>query len=617
MSDFLKRSIDLIDEGLIVIDSRGKIKVYNREAATIFGIDPRIGPGHKAGKIKDRDIVILADNCLGKDDGNLSPADLKALGVDSKEIDRGESLVLIGKKDAPPGTAYYKSSGKRDETLVLQKQIEGLDLKAEINFEDKLLNIEIDQESYPFYYSFAAGNIVIIDPEASKVKFYQARGYTARKEDVRSILKGKKYISKGPRGQKPDLIDKHISSYHPDAEIINRLLDVANQKGEEIKNRESIINGVPTRCTITSIKKDGDVIGAMLKVEDIRELKYVIEERDKALNSIQYLETRLQHREKQSKSFENLLGISEKFNEAKQMAYKASESISNVLLLGPSGTGKNMFARAIHKASARQDGPFVYINCASIPENLFESELFGYEKGSFTGALSTGKMGKLEKADKGTLFLDEIAELPLSLQAKLLHFLQSRTFTRVGGLEEKEVDVRLIFATNRDLEKMVKEERFREDLYFRINVLPIILPALRERREDIPILARTLIIRICKKIGKKPKKISPEALEFLIAYDWKGNIRELENVLERAVNIGEGEMVRPEDLPQKIINNKVSSELVDILRVGPLRDAVYQTEEKIIRKALEYTGGSRKKAIKLLGIGKTAFYDKLKKYDIK
>ena len=616
ISDFYKKSIDLIDEGLIVIDNKGKIKVYNREAAAIFGIDPRIGPGHDSGKINKGDIVLIADNALGRDDGNLQPKDLTDLGAECTDFNRDDAFILIGKKDAKNGEAFYKTTKHENGSLSMTKEILKREIKVEINFDKKLLQIRVDDKNYPFYYSLEAGNLVILDKETAKVKFYQTRGYTARKEDIKSILKEKKYIRKGPQGEVPKIYDKHISSYHPDSHIIKRLLQIAKGEEKGIKNQEAIINGVPTRCTMTSITESDKVIGAMLKVEDIRELKTIIAERDKALNSKNYLEKQLNKREQRDEAFKKILGASEKFEKAKKMAYKASESISNVLLLGESGTGKNLFAKAIHNASQRKKEEFVYINCASIPENLFESELFGYEKGSFTGALDSGKEGKLEKADKGTLFLDEIAELPLSLQAKFLHFLQSRKYTRVGSLEEKEVDVRFIFATNKDLENQVRKGEFREDLFFRINVLPIYLPPLRERREDIPLLVNKLLGRINKKLSKNIKEISSEAMKYLMSYEWKGNIRELENVLERAINICDNEKIRVNDLPAKVIKQFSQDQRVKVQGIGSLEETVKEAEKELIKKVLEYTDGSRKKAIEILGIGKTSFYERLKKYDL-
>ena len=616
IADFLKKSIDLIDEGLIVIDNNGKIKLYNREAAAIFGIDPRIGPGHKSGKIRKDDIVLIADNSLGEDDGNLEPKDLADLGAKEADFKRGSSFILIGRKGINEGEAFYKTTKYENGSLSMKKEILNRNIKVEINFGQKLLQISVDNQKYPFYYSIAAGNLVILDAKTAEVKFYQTRGYTARQEDIKSILTQKKYIRKGPQGEVPQIYDKHIYSYHSDSYIIKRLLKMAEGKKNDIKNQEAIINGVPTRCTMTSIKENDKVIGAMLKVEDIRELKTIIEERDKALNSKKYLEKQLDKREQRDEAFNKILGASEKFEKAKKMAYRASESISNVLLLGESGTGKNLFAKAIHDASQRQKEEFVYINCASIPENLFESELFGYEKGSFTGALDSGKEGKLAKADRGTLFLDEIAELPISLQAKFLHFLQSKKYTRVGGLDEKTVDVRFIFATNQNLEKRIRNGEFREDLYFRINVLPICLPPLRERKEDIPLLVNKLIGRINKKLSKNINKINSEAMQYLMTYKWQGNIRELENVLERAINICDNGKISVNDLPTKVIKQDSEAKRVKIQGIGSLEKTVEETEKELIKKVLKYTEGSRKKAIDILEIGKTSFYDKLNKYNI-
>ncbi len=614
MVNFLKKGIDLIDEGIIVIDHQGKIKVYNQEAACIFGLDPRIGPGHQGGRIADGDLVIIADNCLGGDDGQLTAADLAIIGVAPGQIKASQAFVVIGRVGSTPGSAHCRVRQLEEQCLVIASRLAGSRLEAKIDFGEQLLKIKVNQQDYPFPYALAAGHLVVVDGPSGAVKFYQTRGYTARQEDIKSILSGKKYIGKGPGSQKPVIYDQHISAYHPSSGVISRLLAVAKEQGAEITNRESIINGIPVRSTIAAIREQGRVIGAVLKIVDIRELKKVIAERDKALNSIRYLEKQLNKEEKHQEAFQNILGISKSFAQTKKMALIASETISNVLLLGESGTGKNLLARAIHQASSRKNYPFIYINCASIPEGLFESELFGYEKGSFTGALTSGKKGKLELAERGTVFLDEIVELTPTLQAKILHFLQSKTFTPVGGVEEKKVNVRLIFATNKDLEELVEQGRFREDLYFRINVLPIILPPLRERPEDIPLLARSLTSRICQRIRKTPKKIEQSAMELLINYEWKGNIRELENVLERAVNVSAGKLITPADLPEKLSQREKPEQLVKVLGVGPIKKALEQTERELLFNALNYTEGSRKKAMELLGLGKTAFYQKLKKY---
>lgn len=258
----------------------------------------------------------------------------------------------------------------------------------------------------------------------------------------------------------------------------------------------------------------------------------------------------------------------------------------------------------------------VYINCASIPETLLESELFGHEKGSFTGAVSR-KLGKFEIANNGTIFLDEINELPLSLQAKLLHVIQSRTFTRVGGIEPISVNIRIIATSNKDLERLVSEGHFRGDLFYRINVISIYIPPLREHKEDLSLLISYLYRRLEEKTGNGLKKISPEVYKIFFDYHWPGNIRELENVIERAKVMSAKEIL-PEHLPQYMLKNlkqHLATNLVEINNIGPIKTIVEEAEKKAINKALELSSGNRKKAMQLLKMGKTNFYAKLKKFE--
>jgi two-component system response regulator FlrC len=283
---------------------------------------------------------------------------------------------------------------------------------------------------------------------------------------------------------------------------------------------------------------------------------------------------------------------------------KVAPTNATVLLTGESGTGKEVAARTIHRRSRRADGPFVAVNCAAISENLMESEIFGHEKGAFTGATSA-RRGRLELAEGGTLFLDEIAELKPELQAKLLRVVQERKFERVGGTRTIEADARFIAATNRDLEGMVRACNFREDLYHRIAVFPIHLPPLRERRHDIGPIAETLLARISAELGRAPLRLDDEARERIARAPWGGNVRELANTLERAAILAEGEAIRGRDLA---------------VGAGPIERAAGRTmadiERDAIRKALEETGGNRRLAAARLGIGVRTLYEKLKRYEL-
>ncbi|MCS7198745.1 MAG: sigma-54 dependent transcriptional regulator [Caldimicrobium sp.] len=327
----------------------------------------------------------------------------------------------------------------------------------------------------------------------------------------------------------------------------------------------------------------------------------------------------------------------ESFNPKMQEIYKVAKRVapssSTVLILGESGTGKEVLARYIHYCSGRK-GPFVAVNCAAIPEDLLEAELFGYEKGAFTGAIKS-KPGKFEFASGGTLFLDEIGDLCLKLQAKLLRALQEKVIERLGGENPIKVNTRIIAATNQNLEKLVKEGRFREDLYFRLNVIPIYLLPLRERKEDLPLLVNFLVSKICERENIPPKRVSQEVLVALSKYSWPGNIRELENLLERMIILSEGEELTLEDLPphlraswevlstrdelleERNFFTKRLFELPDITEGEiSLQDLLREVERYYLLRALELSQGVKSKAAKLLGLNRTTLIEKLKKYQL-
>ncbi|MCB9645633.1 MAG: sigma-54-dependent Fis family transcriptional regulator [Deltaproteobacteria bacterium] len=325
-----------------------------------------------------------------------------------------------------------------------------------------------------------------------------------------------------------------------------------------------------------------------------------------------------------------IIGVSAVLQEVFKTIEKVAPSPSTVLVTGESGTGKELVARALHAESPRRDKPFIRINCAAIPRELIESELFGYEKGAFTGAVSA-KPGRFELADEGTLFLDEIGEIPLEMQVKLLRALQESEFERVGGVTTTKVDVRLVAATNQDLAAEVKAGRFREDLFYRLNVVPIVLPPLRERREDIPLLVEHFRTKYNDRLGKKVERVDADAIRLLCAYAWPGNIRELENVMERAVLFAEEAEVTPDELPEQIRGKDsepptpstppTTMDLMPAGPVGPLKEIVRlhtETVEKdLIRRALEETGGNVTKAARRLEISRKSLQNKMKELGLR
>jgi Nif-specific regulatory protein len=293
----------------------------------------------------------------------------------------------------------------------------------------------------------------------------------------------------------------------------------------------------------------------------------------------------------------DMVGESPRMREIYRLLHRVAATDSTVLLLGESGTGKELAARAVHRASPRAERPFVAVNCATLSETLLESELFGHERGAFTGAVSR-KTGKVEVADTGTLFLDEVGEIPLPLQAKLLRFLQEREFERLGSTRPIKVDVRVVAATNRDLERAARAGTFREDLYYRLNVIALLLPPLRERREDVPLLASHFAAQTSRRLGRPVAGFTPEARACLLRYDWPGNVRELANAVERAIVLGEDDLIHPEDLPEAVIEAGAGPGAA----VTRYHESLNETKKRLILAALAEAGGNVTKAGALLGL---------------
>lgn len=317
-------------------------------------------------------------------------------------------------------------------------------------------------------------------------------------------------------------------------------------------------------------------------------------------------------------SFDEILGKSILISQVKERAYKVAVGESTVLIDGESGTGKELFARAIHSESSRSKKPFVAINCCAIPDNLLESELFGYDEGAFTGAKHGGKPGKFELANGGSIFLDEIGEMPLYLQAKLLRVLQERQIDRVGGVQSIELDVRIIAATNKNLGKMVSEGEFREDLYYRLNVIPITLPPLRDRKEDIPCFLEHFLGTFNRRMNKNFEGFTPDALYLLTQYPWQGNVRELQNIVEYACNIETNNRISIESLPFKVRQHKHPTEHISYMGTT-LSEKLKEVEHAVLNEALQLCGKSnegKEKIAEMLGVSRATLYRKLNEHNL-
>ncbi len=410
----------------------------------------------------------------------------------------------------------------------------------------------------------------------------------------------------------------------PVAKVLGRRLDVIEpdsptirmlKKGKPSRGRDYVeslnINVVGSSFPLYNGK---NIIGAVSIFKNITEVVELNRELQQTKGVADYLKEQLEQWEHLPKSFKEYVGQNSRLKETLVLAAKVARTESTVLILGESGVGKEVLARAVHNSSRRKDKPIIKVNCAAIPEDLIESELFGYEEGAFTGAKKGGKLGKFELAHGGTIFLDEIGDMSHTMQAKLLRVLQEKEFERVGGTKTVKVNIRVIAATNRDLESMIEKGSFRRDLYYRLNIVPLKLTPLRERKDDILELAKTFLHQFSQESGHE-LILSPQVVRFLEAYDWPGNIRELQNVLEHASIVCSGTSIEIHHLPAHIISTENGDSGIKD-KPYDVKEIVGRMEKELILSALATYNNNRSKAMKALGISRRAFYDKLRKYGI-
>ena len=481
----------------------------------------------------------------------------------------------------------------------------------------KVLNSSFDLDKNLFrtmhvlgeFLEMERGSVFLLDQNTKELRIVAAHGLTKDQ-----IEKGKYKMGEGIVGR---VLERGSPMIIPDVGEEPLFL---NKTGSRMSR-----SGISFLCV--PIKFKGESIGVLSADKIFRDKTILIDEDVRVLEIVasiiaQYVILWKHYRESEQErehlrlelkgkySLPNIIGNSDKMQEVFESVYRVADSKATVLLYGESGTGKELIAKAIHYMSPRSKGPFIKFNCASIPEGLLESELFGHEKGAFTGAIVTRK-GRFELANSGTILLDEIGDLPVTLQPKILRVLQEKEFERVGGEKTIKVDVRLIAATSRNLEELVLKGKFREDLYYRLNVVPIFMPALRERKEDILPITEHFLNRFNEE-NRKAISISPKALKILAGYNWPGNVRELENTIERLVVMSNGKIIEPIDLP---LNLKVHSSR-ETLHKESLSSGIEEMERSSILHALEETGWIQAKAARILGITSRQIGYKMKKYSL-
>ncbi len=448
--------------------------------------------------------------------------------------------------------------------------------------------------------------------------------------DANGIIKKCKY-EKLLGIKEKDAIGKHVTEVIENTRL-HKVLETGKSEIGDIQK----MNGHDMVASRIPIEHDGIVIGAVGTVlfKDVVEVKYMADYIETMNSQMKKYKKEIKRLNQAKYSFENILTQSPHMKFLIETARRAAETNSTVCIEGESGTGKEYFAHSIHKGSHRKYGPFVKINCAAIPKDLLESELFGYEPGAFTGASSTGKMGKFELASGGSIFLDEIGTMPMDMQAKLLRVLEEREFERVGGNNKVEVDVRVISATNEDLRSLVAKKKFREDLYYRLEVVSLKIPPLNQRKEDIPLIANSMLKSFISDYPNCPTSFSEGAMKRLQSYAWPGNVRELRNVVESSVNMARTKIIYTKDLPVHIqnegpshgdfgntqhvsVNDEDTQNQVKKLWENSMdldiKRCVEETEKNLIIEAIRRCDGNKTEAAKLLGLHRTALYKKIDK----
>ncbi|KHE70352.1 sigma-54-dependent Fis family transcriptional regulator [Halobacillus sp. BBL2006] len=407
---------------------------------------------------------------------------------------------------------------------------------------------------------------------------------------------------------KEKVIGQHVTEV-----IENTRMHIVVESGKEeiadlqqIRGDFMIANRIPLRA-------EGEVVGAlgMVLFRDTEEWKVMNTHIKDLLLELEAYRNQMQHQNGASYSLHDIVSSSPDILELKHKIKKVAHGDVSVLIRGESGTGKELFAHSIHHLSERSTKPFIKVNCAAIPEHLLEAELFGYQDGAFTGAKKGGKQGKFQLAHGGTLFLDEIGDMPMHAQVKILRALQEGEVEAIGSVKPQQVDVRIIAATNQPLEKLIEDQRFREDLFYRINVVQVQVPPLRERPDDIRVLSKYLLQKVSDRIGKRIYEFDPEVYDFFQRYSWPGNVRELENVIESAVHLTNHDVIQIDDLPEHI-----QPESNFINENQNLKELLENTEKQAIERMLKKAEGDKATAAKWLGIGKSSFYEKVKKYKL-
>jgi len=562
MERMLESVLDSIIEGIIIVNKDANVVYVNKNASKLLGLPSDILGKYVEDVVENTRLHIVVRTGLPEID-QLQRTE-NAVIITSRLPIKDERGEIIG------AVAVFRditSIRKLAEEITNLKEVEA-QLKAIIDSTNDAISVADEN-----------GIVRIVNRAYTKITGYAAEEVIGKPATV-DIAEGESIHMLIAKMRQP---------------IYNARLKVGPAR------KEVIVNATP-------LFVHEKFKGSVAVVHDVSEIMQLNNELEEIKRLIRHMKAQY--------TFDDIIGDSRIMQIAKEQAKRVAQTPATVLLRGESGTGKELFAHAIHNVSPRKNKPFVSVNCAAIPESILESELFGYEEGAFTGAVRGGKKGLVEEADGGTLFLDEVGKLPISLQPKLLRFIESKEFVPVGGRNVKKVDVRIIAATNTDLEKMVKSGEFLPDLYFRLNVFPIYLPPLKERREDIPKIAMHIVRKLNQQYGRMVEGMNPAVMHYITNKEWQGNVREMENFIGRImINMGpEERIIEMKHLPEKAEVNEMGN--FETFEIRALKDMVESYEKQVIQEALKKCNGDKSKAAEMLDVSVRTLYYKMERYGI-
>ncbi|HKL42160.1 MAG TPA: sigma-54-dependent Fis family transcriptional regulator [Clostridia bacterium] len=558
--------LDSIHNAIIAIDLNDKIIIFNDYCEKFFGIS--------------------RESILNKNIRELIPDSKLPQVLSTRQELIGEEFSIDEKVIFTNRTLLKNKDNEVIGVIALFSDVEEIQ-KVRDNLKEVEENLEVLETVLDSGYE----GIIIVDENGYITKFNKAY---------------QEFLNLKPE----EVLGKHVTDV-----IENTRMHIVLKTGKTEKGHVQNIQGHDMIATRIPIKKDGKIIGAIGKVlfQDVKELESLAKRMSQTKEHLNYYKSEIKKLQEAKYSFDNIITKNPQIKQLKKIGLQAANSFSTVLIIGESGTGKELFAHAIHKASSRKFGAFIRINCSAIPKNLLESELFGYEKGAFTGANDSGKPGKFEMANGGSIFLDEIGTMPLEMQAKMLRVIQEKEVVRVGGNRTIDLDIRIIAATNENLLKLVEKGKFREDLYYRLNVINIDIPPLRKRKEDIPVLAKHLLDDFTNEMQLPGMTFHQKTLEIMKGYSWPGNVRELRNCVERSIHLSPTNEIKPLSLPETV--NSTGEKVFE--ETYALEEVVSKAEYNAILEVLKKTNGNKTEAAEILGIHRTSLYYKINKYDIR